>query len=385
MKRRLAWLLPALGLAGPAWAQQGLAPLPSYTQAYMPTGVDERGLWMESDEAERQLRDSASVIRDPALNAYVRGVLCRTVGADRCGSVRLYLQRIPAFNATMLPNGAMTVWSGLLLRVRSEAELGAVLGHEFAHFELRHGVKGFRKRRAGTNLMAWAGLMLPTAPELQMGALGGIFAFDRAQEREADLLGLRYLGSSPYPSAAFAPVWTRLMAETDASALGRKRKATHRYAAGFFASHPTELDRATYLSAGAQEIGDSADRPEDAYAATIAPWLPQLLDDQIKLNDFGGSEYLLGQLAEGGWTGPLLFARGELYRERGHPRDLVSAAQFHAAAIATGQAPPEAHRGLGLALMRSGQAEAGRAALRDYLRLRPQAADAAMIATLAAE
>ena len=42
--------------------------------------------------------------------------------------------------------------------------------------------------------------------------------------------------------------------------------------------------------------------------AALAPWLPQLLDDQIKLNDFGASEYIIQSLAESGWTAPLWHA-----------------------------------------------------------------------------
>ena len=72
-------------------------------------------------------------------------------------------------------------------------------------------------------------------------------------------------------------------------------------------------------------------------------WLPVFLDDQIKLNDFGGSEYLINTLAEDGWTVPLWQARGELFRTRGAPRDLVNAADFYANAIALEPALAEAH------------------------------------------
>ncbi len=100
-------------MATGAVAADKRTPLPTYTQAYTPTTVDERGIWMLADDEERQLRESPSIIKDRALNEYVRGVLCRTVGADRCASVRLYIQEMPFFNATMSPNGTMTVWSGL--------------------------------------------------------------------------------------------------------------------------------------------------------------------------------------------------------------------------------------------------------------------------------
>ncbi|WP_137899383.1 M48 family metallopeptidase [Sphingomonas sp. 2SG] len=354
-----------------------------YVPAYQPSDVDERGAWMIADEEERRLRDAPEVIRDPALNAFVRDVLCRTVGADRCAAIRLYIVRIPAFNATTYPNGMMTVWTGALLRLHSEAELGAMLGHEFGHFELRHTVASFRHRRSGNALLAWASI-LGGGFALQVATIGGFYRFDRAQEKAADLLGLRYLAASSYPASAAADIWVRAMAETDASAIGRYRKPDQRYTAGFFATHPTDLTRATYLRAAAAAIGVHGADEAARYRAALAPWLPRLLADQIKRNDFGGSEYLLAQLAADGWTTPLLFARGELYRERGNPRDLASAAGFYRDAIGRGDAPPEAYRGLGLALLRGNQAEPGRAALRDYLRRKPDAGDAPLISTLIA-
>ena len=115
----------------------------------------------------------------------------------------------------------------------------------------------------------------------------------------------------------------------------------------------------------------------------MKPWRAEFLADQLKLNDFGGTEYLLGQLAADGWTEELLFARAELYRTRGNPRDLVSAADLYRQAIAQDPGRAESYRGLGLSLMRSGAGAEGAEALRRYVALKPAAPDAAMIATLA--
>lgn len=360
--------------------------LPPYTPAYDPQGVDERGMWMEADETERLTRDSRFVISDPKLHSYVRGIFCRTVGDERCRTVRIYILRLPHLNATMYPNGMMTIWSGLLLRVRSEAELGAVLGHEFAHFELRHTLAGFRALRSATDMQTWLALMGgANAANVSNAVTGGFYAFGRDQEKEADLLGLKYLGSSAYPASVAAQIWQRQMDEQDATALGRKQKIKHRYQAGFLATHPTELTRAKYLNEAAAKMEDAGDAGEAAYRSFMAPWLPEFLNDQIKLNDFGGSEYLLEQIAGGSWTSELLYARAELYRMRGNPRDLLSAAQFYQAAIDKGLTRADARRDMGLALLRSQQVEAGRAALDQYLRENPDAPDRAMISTLLAD
>ena len=112
----------------------------------------------------------------------------------------------------------------------------------------------------------------------------------------------------------------------------------------------------------------------------MANWLPVFLDDQIKLNDFGGSEYLINMLAEDGWTASLWQARAELYRARGAPRDLVNAADFYSKAIVLEPSLAEAYRGLGLSLIKTGRSSEGKAALQHYLQLKPTASDAAMIA-----
>ncbi len=378
--------LLALAMGGSAQAEPALPP--PYAGAYQPQGVDEQGQWQQMDEEERRLAQSDIVVRDPALHAYVHKILCDTVGQDRCGSVRLYILRVPVFNANMAPNGTMQVFTGLLLRVHNEAELGAILGHEFGHFEARHTLERFRAARSSTDILAWAGVLGSLAPSydvvrayrnLEITLISSFYSFNRDHEREADRLGIAYLNSSNLRPQAAAQVWEKLIAEYQADARSKGLKKPRLDRVPFYATHPPQVERATTLALLAR--ADAAQRDDGAarYREALAPWLPQLLDDQIKLNDFGASEYIIQALAEGGWTAPLWHARGELYRMRGAPRDLVNAATFYGEAIALDPAHPEAHRGLGLSLLKTGQAASGQQALRRYLELRPDAADAKLI------
>lgn len=358
--------------------------LPPYVHAYEPQSVDERGMWMEADAYERALKTSGILIDDENLTGYLHGILCKSVGQDRCNGVRLYVAEVPAFNATMAPNGAMTVWTGLLLRARSEAEVGAVLGHEFAHFELRHSLKGFEQRRSTTDILAWTqvlgGIAQTNTRDVQVNLIGSFFQFNRGQEKEADLLGLQYLAESQYPSRAASEIWQHLMEESDATYLGRNIKKRHRYTAGFFDSHPTELDRAEYLLEESLKFGDAGNAESKRYYEALAPYLPRLLASQVKLNDLNGTDYILnGIAATTGWTGELLAARAEMYANRGEPRDLVTATTLYLNAIDAGYRQPETLRGLGLSLVKSGKRTEGSRYLSEYLRLLPDAPDAGII------
>lgn len=377
-----AALAPAQSIAAPA-------PLPPpYEGVYQPHGVDEIGMWREDDESERKLAASQLVIHDEKLTAYVKNVLCEAVGHSRCDATRVYIMREPSFNATMSPNGTMRVFSGLLLRMRNEAELGAVLGHEFGHFEKRHGVNLFKNARGATDLLAWSAVLASMSPsydvrrtyqDLELSVYGNFFQYKRDQEREADLLGIGYLNASELRPQAAAAVWHNVMGEIEASARVKGLKKPNFNAFAFTASHPPEGERATYLTEYADPAAATRYDGAERYREALKDWVPVFLQDQIKLNDFGASDYVIEHLAEAGWTPQLWLARGDLFRARGNPRDLTNAAQFYQSAIELDANLAPAYRGLGLSLLKVGRQSEGQAALQTYLKLSPDATDAAMI------
>lgn len=377
----LACLLAQAAAAAPALP-------PPYAGAYQPQGVDEIGWWRELDEDEQRLAASSLVIHDEKLTRYLTKILCDTVGTDRCNSARIYVMREPTFNATMTANGTMRIYSGLLLRIRNEAELGAILGHEFGHFESRHFLEKFKSRRQSTDLLKWAEVLASLAPsydvrrsyqDLELSVYGNLYRFGRDKEREADSLGIGYLNKSQFPPQSASQVWQNFMAEIEASARARGLKKPNFERIAFTASHPPEGERAATLAKLALPDAAGRDAGADRYRAALAPWLPLFLEDQIKLNDFGASDYLIQSLAQDGWTAPLWFARGELYRSRGTQRDLVNAADFYTQAIAGDGTMADAYRGLGLSLVKTGRRSEGAQALRTYLEKKPGASDASMI------
>ena len=356
--------------------------IPSST-GYQPSDTVEKGLWLEMDEAERQMRASKFLIDDPELIAYLNQILCRAVSKDKCGSARIYLMRTPHFNAAMAPNGMMIVWSGLLLRVRNEAELATVLGHEFSHFEKQHSLKSFRDIKAKSDAVAWLGFV-PGGIFAQMGLMGSVFRFNREMEKEADMAALEYLSSSGYDPMAASQIWEQLRGEMEAQAKADKSIAKEAEN-DFFSSHPNTKDRMEYLRAAAKRKAPNSENGADRYRETIARWWPRLIEDQVKLGDFASTEYLLASLARGQWTADLLYGRGELYRARGKKGDFEAAEGFYRQAIKTDAKLAESWRGLGLVLMRQGKAVEGRKMLRQYLAASPNAGDKAIIGMMAQE
>src|SRR3546814_17268433 len=106
-------------------------------------------------------------------------------------------------------------------------------------------------------------------------------------------------------------------------------------AIAFTASHPPQGERAEYLAELADPSAKDRDDEVDRYRAAMATWLPIFLQDQIKLTDFGGSDYLINRYAENGWTAALWLARGELYRTLGNQCDLVNEVHFALRSIST--------------------------------------------------
>jgi len=382
--------LPGVWLSGFAHVlPTDLTPL--VAQGYRPIEPDERGLWQECDRLEGEMASSKLLLNDPSLKNYIQGVMERLLGKP-AGDLRIYPMHNAEFNAAMTPNGMMIVNSGLLVRMRNEAQFAAVLGHESGHYLRRHTLKNWRQLKSKTAAMSWLALLGgAVGGSLGYGLANGInmtlalslFSFSRELESEADAYGLQLLKGANYPPEAAGQVWAQLISERKASASERKKPYRDK-SLSMLSTHPPNEDRMRDLTDTAallakQLPGAQYDAHREEWLAAVGPLRPMLLDEQVKLNDPGGSLYLLNSLAQDGWDGVLRYHEGEVYRLRGSAGDDALAAQAYAAAVAAPNAPPEAFRAHGYALLRTGQDQDGHRALARYLELAPQAADAEMV------
>ena len=386
-----------------AVAIAGLTAIPAWSQPRTPhlrpaQASDEGGLWGLSDKAEQQARQSAERNRDPALNAYVAGIVAK-LAPEYNGDIRVYVMDRPFLNATMTPSGYTEVWSGLLLRAESEDQLAFVLGHEISHFAENHSIEAYRamKSRAQATMalqlavtVVAAGAAINTGSAqnsadimrtassvndlLYLSQISAYFGFSRENEKQADALGFGRAVAAGYDPHAGATMWRRLVAETQASSFKKVRDQEAR--GSLFSTHPVSAERIAALDALASKASKATTVDRRAYRTMIRPHLPAWLKDDLRRRDPGESLALIERLsALGEDLGVLAFYRGEVHRQRRQNDDLVKARQAYAAATAEPDAPLSAWRALGDLAAQAGDKPAAQAAYQDYLARAPQASD----------
>lgn len=345
-----------------------------------PLESDEAGFWMVMDRVEERVRTSGHVVRDERLNAYVRDIFCQLT-LDYCNDIRLYLVRSAYFNASMMANGTMQVWTGMLLRTQNEAQLAAVLGHELTHYLRRHTLQRWRDIRAKTDALIFFQLATAVAGVGIIGTFanlataGSIQAFSRDMEREADQLGFEMMAKAGYDPREAPKIWEMMIAEKEAS--NRPKGSI------FFASHPTSQERRDTLTEMAAEYdSDTAKLGRERFVEMTARYRGDWLRDELRQRDFGSLQVVLDYLIEAGANrGELQYFQGELHRLRGEEEedDAAKAVEAYEAAIDTGGGPPEVHRALGLVYWSAGRKDDARSAFEAYIEVAPEADDRAMV------
>ncbi len=374
---RAAWLLAACLATSAAWAAD---PVDTARPGQRPAeGSDEDELWYAMERAERELQQHPQLVRDPALNAYVREVACRVAG-DHCADLRVYIVEQPWFNASMAPNGMMVVWTGALLRFQDEAELALVLGHEFGHFRERHSLRQWRKAKNTSAVVGSIGLLAFGGGAGAAGYLAnflgvaGLSQFSRDAERESDRIGFAAATAQGYDPAAGARLWQRMQDEEDARRYGKPIPV--------FASHPRTRERLADVQAAAQAHGGAGASGRDAYLAAVRPFLAQWLEDELSRRMYDTSVRVIGDLraqAGPGLEATYTFFLGEAFRRRGKDGDAIRAQALYEEAIALPDPPAAAFREHGMSLRAQGDRPGATAAFRRYLAMAPEAGDAAFV------
>lgn len=243
---------------------------------------DEAGLLRSVEKLEQLARTSKVRSKDKGLEKKLQIIACR-LAPKECGDLRLYVLDLPGFNAFVLPNGAIFIQSGLLLRIQNEAELAAVVAHEIVHYRNSHTLERIRKQSSSAatfavlgalvgaaGSVAAAGATTPTGYNnavaatdsafLMLNMMRGISAlamldYSRDQEKEADVSGATMLGKVGYDQGAARDLWLSYVDED--------RATKSESGMSLLSTHPLPAERITYLSnldlAAAKEVVRPAD------------------------------------------------------------------------------------------------------------------------------
>jgi predicted Zn-dependent protease len=150
-------------------------------------------------------------------------------------------------NAWAMPGGKIAFYTGILEICRDEEGVAAVMGHEMAHVIANHSGERMSQglvQNFGMGIFAAALRQNPTATKqilLQSAGVistGGMLAFSRTHESEADEIGLYLMAKAGYNPRAAIDFWERMEAAT-----GGNRSPE------FLSTHPSPGRRVQQLNA----------------------------------------------------------------------------------------------------------------------------------------
>ena len=101
--------------------------------------------YLDANYEVDELLHSGKVLYNDPLSDYVNRVLDQLLSnnPDLRKQVEVYIVKSGEVNAFTHFNGTIFVTMGMLAKVRSEAELAFILGHEVTHYEKQHGIDKF--------------------------------------------------------------------------------------------------------------------------------------------------------------------------------------------------------------------------------------------------
>ena len=209
-------------------------------------------------ESFADVQKTEKVSHDPAMNARVQRVGERI--AQAVGNLmpnanwQFVVFDSPEVNAFALPGGKVGVYTGLLQLATTDDELAVVMGHEIGHVVAHHGAERMSEATvlSGVGQLLGAGLQtqvnnpqLVQAFQLAYGggvALGRTLPHSRAQESEADQMGLTFAARAGYDPRAAITFWEKMIAQQKSgTSAGLLEK--------LLSDHPADQDRIAHLRA----------------------------------------------------------------------------------------------------------------------------------------
>ena len=224
--------------------------------------------WQLGRQLEAEINQELTLVNDPTIDRYIEQMGQAMVRQTNMAQLpwRFHVVRDARVNAFNIPGGVVYIHTGLIAQAGSAGELAGAVAHEISHGVARHGTRRLSQMQEA-NLLA--GVLLGQNPgtigqiAAQVAATGAFAQFSRADEREADALGVQLMVASGYDPEGLARMLERLMA--DGSGGG-----------GFFSTHPTSAERVANVRRDARAQTRPGLRMNDSGFAAVRSRAAQL-------------------------------------------------------------------------------------------------------------
>ena len=209
--------------------------------------------------AFREVLKNAPLSRDPEITLMVNRIgqrIAKVANKPEYVWEFAVIDDDEQINAFALPGGKVAVFTGLLKYTETEAGLATVMAHEVAHALQRHGAERYSRGiiEQIANLGALAGAAAGGIdPGVAIGAMsaygvGVALPNSRAQETEADFVGLQLMAKAGYDPREAVPFWER-MSGCPRKMIGKFCFRSQNAVPEFLSTHPSDVTRINQIEA----------------------------------------------------------------------------------------------------------------------------------------
>ncbi|HEY8133425.1 MAG TPA: M48 family metallopeptidase, partial [Thermoanaerobaculia bacterium] len=215
--------------------------------------------WQLGNQLAAQVESQVQLVRDPQALAYIRMVGERIHAVTPLANRPFDFEVIndSTVNAFSLPGGHIYLNTGLIAQADKVDMLAGVMAHEISHVVARHAIKQVQQQQ---EISVIAGILLGQNPNAlaqiaaQVLAGGAMARFSRADEKQADDMGLDFMNRAGYDPHGMLDMFQKLLAmeRRGSSAVAR-----------FFQDHPGTQDRIDDISGRIARMGRTSGIVDD--------------------------------------------------------------------------------------------------------------------------
>jgi predicted Zn-dependent protease len=218
------------------------------------------------------LTANLQIVDDPMIADYINILGRKLVAAfpQQPFSYNFFVVQEEVYNAFAIPAGNIFIYTGLIAAMESEEELAGILSHEISHVYCRHiSQKIDRSKRLNWATMAGvaAGILLgmagggEAASAVTVGSMAAgqsaALAYSRADEIQADQIGLEYLAKAGYNGEGLMTVLNKIRA---------KQWYGTDQIPSYLMTHPAVEDRLAYIDT---QLAKRKTKPEPAAGSSF--------------------------------------------------------------------------------------------------------------------